>query len=444
MCGLVIVASDAECPHCTGGTGEHHRHEAAVIPPPARGLEAPREPDRRYEVLETIGRGGMGIVYKVRDLELDEVIAFKVLDPQFGRSAEAVERFKREIKIARRINHPSVARLYDLVAWRGQLAISMEFIEGRSVDEVLVADGPLPFDSVRRYLRYLCSGLQAAHRTGVVHRDLKPANILIDREDRAHVLDFGIAQLAGLASADAPGRVFGTAAYMSPEQAFSPDRVDRRSDIYSLGVVLYKMLTGQVPFPGPEPHEVFFDHLRKKPTPPSKLRDGMPGALEGLVLRCLEKDPEDRFQEAREVFAALERTVEEKAPPPRPGGKVLVVDDDPLSRAVVTDVLRAHGHAVVEATNGYEAVQAALQERPDLVLLDLLMPVLDGREALRILKTTRATAGIPVVMLTSLTDPEEAMLSRETGAVAYLNKPVEGDVLAMVVDKHLGAGRKPA
>ena len=434
-CGLDLFAADAECPRCTSPPGP----AAAAGNADLHGLD----PERRYRVLSTLGRGGMGVVYKVHDNQLDDDIALKVLDPLFGDEDDAVRRFKNELKVARRINHPNVARLYDLCTWRGRLALSQEFIPG----EDLVAklnDGPLALDRVVRYLRYLCSALTAAHSLGVVHRDLKPANILVDEGDRPRILDFGIAILAEAPLEESSESVFGTPWYMSPEQAYEPETIDHRSDIYSLAVVTFQLMTGRVPFPGDDPGQVFEAHLMEPPPPPSQFRPELPQACDEALLRGLAKRPAERYAEANDFYRAIAAalgqpvTAKTKAPSAERTRRVLIIDDDRLTRAIVGDMLRACGAVVSEAANGYEGVERALDQPPDLVLLDLMMPVLDGRETLRILKHNPKSAGIPVVMLTALEDPEEAMYSKELGAAAFLNKPVQEDVLELLLEKLVG------
>lgn len=395
--------------------------------------------DARFEVRRTLGSGGMGIVYEVRDRQLDDIVALKVLDPQFGSVTEAVDRFKRELKIARRIHHPNVAQLYDLVLWRGRLAITQELILGRSL-EAMLSQRHLAPQSVARQAHYLCSALYAAHQLGVVHQDLKPANIIVDSDGLPHVLDFGIARLAGTPSLDREDLVYGTPAYMSPEQAYEPSTVDARSDIYSLGVVLYRMATGRVPFEYGDPQELFAAHRSEMPAPPSSLVKDLPQSFDEVLLRCLEKRPSERYQTARDLSRALAGLWPEAvAPRLKTGTTVLVIDDDRLTRRMVGDALRRRGVGVIEAENGFRGVELALSDKPDLVLLDLIMPVLDGREALRILKSNPAVADVPVVVMTGLEDTrEEAMLARDIGAVAFLNKPVQDDVLQILLEQYAG------
>ena len=398
--------------------------------------------DERYEVLSTLGHGGMGTVYEVRDRELDEVIALKVLRPELG-GAGAVERFKQEIKIARRLSHPNIARLYDLFIWRGQLAIAQELIPGEDLDEIVDQAGALPLDRIVRYLRYVTSALQAAHDMGVVHRDLKSSNIRIDRDDRPRLMDFGLAALAGEVPDEERAAVLGTPTHISPEQLRSPDSVDHRSDLYSLGVVLFRMATGTLPFAATDTSTLVHAHLNRTPPAPRQVRPDLPPFVEDAILRCLEKDPAKRYRSAAALYDDLQEALEDsevETHPLRTGlrpGRVLVVDAVDDARRQVVEALTDLGAEVVEAVDGYGGVETAMSASIDFVLLSLRLPVLDGQEALRILKSTAQTASIPVVMMTAGDDPEEGLLARETGADMFLSKPLKPDVLELLLDKYV-------
>ena len=404
----------------------------------------------RYEVMDTLGRGAMGLVLKVRDTALDEILALKVLDPDVGINDALIERFKQEVKIARRIHHPNVARIHDLFQWHHHMAISQEYIPGKDLDEVLHGK-PMKPEPMLRYLRYICSALQAAHDIGVVHRDLKPSNIRVDTEDRPRILDFGLAVLTDTLQGEGGEWVLGTPSYMSPEQALSPDSIDQRADIYSLGVVLFRMATGRLPFRGSQPHELIDAHLHDPPPRPRSINPDVPPGVEDVILNCLAKRPEQRLGTAKAVYEGLrqafnQRTAPRAAPTPAPArrGKVLLVDDNAPMRAIVRTHLEEINLTAIEATNGFEGIEAALAEKPDFILLDVLMPVLDGREALRILKSNPATMDIPVVMMTGLDDLEEEVLFRELGADMSLAKPIKQDILDLLFTKYVAKRQRDA
>jgi len=458
VCGMALTHGDATCSRCGGradqtwnisGDSKAESQSGGA----ASGVTLATAQDARYEVLDVLGRGGMGVVYKALDRELDEVIALKVLAPQLANSVTAAERFKREIRIARRINHPNVARLYDLVIWQGRLALSQELIQGRGLDQVMAA-GRLPIEVSARYLRYICGGLHAAHKLGVVHRDLKPANILIDTEDRPRILDFGLAVSASEVDSVSQGSIIGTPLYMSPEQYCAPERIDQRSDIYSLGVLIYQMLCGVLPFVARDARSILLAHVNKAPRPPSEINSQLTRDVDSVVLRCLAKNPVNRYASARDLWTELESALhvpaqaamERTSPPPEPRkpsslerGKALIIDDDVLTRHAVRAALATMGVATIEAADGPSGIDVAHRHKPNFIILDILMPGLDGQETLRILKSTKATAEIPVVMLTGVHDPEHAAFAKETGAALYLNKPIDVDVLRLVVERYAPA-----
>jgi CheY-like chemotaxis protein len=449
VCGLDLVPGITACPRCGGDpsrtwvgfSSAPPDAGAAAAAGAARSPPVDLDPDQRYQVIEALGRGSTGIVYKVRDRELDEIIVLKVLDPLYDKSAEVVDRFKRELKMARRINHPNVARLFDLVSWHGRLAISQELVDGESLEKVL-ARGPLPIDEVLHHLRYLASALDAAHNIGVVHRDLKPANIMIDAEGRPRILDFGLAVAPGQVEDATRGHVVGTPGYIAPEQVLHPGHVDHRSDLYSLGVILFRMVTGALPYPVPRTHEARLAQAGMSPPRPRELAPELPPAFDEVLLRALARDPERRYPTARALEDDLAARLARRRGPPvalPPGsrGRVLLVDDDAAARGMLTHLLAVLGVAAIGAGDGAEGFDLAVAERPGLIFLDLNMPVCDGKEALRRLKADPRTAAVPVVMLTGSADPDDALFSRELGAAVFVNKPIALDVLELVIERYL-------
>jgi tetratricopeptide (TPR) repeat protein len=258
----------------------------------------------RYEILAELGRGGMGRVYKARDLKLDEIVALKtVLAPEEGGSGKET-RFLREIQICRRISHPNVVRAYDLGRFPGGLFLTMEYIEGTDLDGVIARETPLPFARIRSLLREIAAGLHEAHTHGVVHRDLKPGNIMVTA-GRVKILDFGIASIAGLgARLTHTGLVMGSPMYMSPEQIQGTD-LDSRSDLYSLGVLAYTLISGQEPFGSVEPTALMYKHLHEPPPDLCKVRPDTPDEWAAFLSRLLAKAPKDRYASAAEVLEML-------------------------------------------------------------------------------------------------------------------------------------------
>jgi serine/threonine-protein kinase len=261
--------------------------------------------DGRYRIMRKLGSGGMADVYLAEDEELGRRVAIKILNDRHANDESFVERFRREAKNAAGLSHPNIVSIYDRGEAEGTYYIAMEYLDGRSLKELVVARGPLPISDAIAAMRQVLGALRFAHRKGVVHRDIKPHNVMADADGRLKVTDFGIAR-AGVSQMTEAGSIIGTAQYLSPEQARGT-AVDQRSDLYSVGIVLYEMLTGEVPFTGDSPVEIAMRHLSDTPRPPSLIRPEIPPDLDMVVLRALAKRPEDRFQTAEEMDAELER-----------------------------------------------------------------------------------------------------------------------------------------
>jgi eukaryotic-like serine/threonine-protein kinase len=261
--------------------------------------------DGRYRIVRKLGAGGMANVYLAEDQELGRRVAIKILNERHANDDQFVERFRREAKNAAALTHPNIVSIYDRGEAEGTYYIAMEYLDGRSLKELIVSRGPAPVNVALEYARQILAALRFAHRHGIVHRDIKPHNVLVDAEGRLKVTDFGIAR-AGASQMTEAGSIVGTAQYLSPEQAHGAN-VDQRSDLYSLGVVLYELLTGTAPFHGDTPVEIAMKHLSHAPEPPSALRPDIPQELDWVVTRALAKDPEDRYQSAEEMDADLER-----------------------------------------------------------------------------------------------------------------------------------------
>lgn len=260
----------------------------------------------RYRVLELIGEGGMALVYKAEDSLLNREVAIKVLRPQYASDSEFVERFRREAQSAASLSHPDVVNIYDVGRQDGVDYIVMEYVRGETLKEVIRREAPLPINRVLDITRQIAEALHHAHLNNIVHRDIKPHNILVTRDGRVKVTDFGIARAASGSSVTQTGAVLGSVQYFSPEQAKGVP-ADQSSDLYSLGCVMYELLTGTVPFKGDSPIAVALKHIQETPVPPRHIRPGIPLAAEAIVMKALEKSKQRRYQSAAEMVRDILR-----------------------------------------------------------------------------------------------------------------------------------------
>src|SRR5713226_689550 len=280
----------------------------------------------KYLVEKLIKRGGMGAVYRGKHVMMDKTVAIKVLRPALAVDDDVVARFSREAKAASRISHPHAVSVTDFgESENGVVFLVMEYLDGRTLKEIIRSEGPLPLKRVVEIIRQVTGALDAAHGQGVVHRDLKSDNIMLSQTnggDWAKVLDFGIAKIQASASVKdhditAPNLVVGTPQYMSPEQCSQTQALDARSDIYSLGVIIYEMLAGRVPFTGESATMIMMKQVQDTPPPILATRPDLPPAVDNVIARALAKHPADRFQTAGELFAALATAAEGASTAPR-------------------------------------------------------------------------------------------------------------------------------
>ncbi len=267
--------------------------------------------NERYEMLREIGAGGMGHVYQARDRDLDEVVALKVLRAEFSADASIQKRFLREIKLTRMITHPHVVKVFDTGKYKGNRYISMEYIEGMSLDEWL-RKGKRDIRTLLAIIAKILQGVQAAHSQGIVHRDLKPQNVLVDRSQNPHVLDFGIARTSDHVEATS-GQVMGSPKYMSPEQIQGKD-LDKRSDVYALGVMMFYLFTGEEPFIGEDPRSIIMKHLTQPVPSMRHISPSVPIWLEKIVMKSLEKERNQRYSSVKEILEDLKKGYETEKP----------------------------------------------------------------------------------------------------------------------------------
>jgi tetratricopeptide (TPR) repeat protein/TolB-like protein len=270
-------------------------------------LEPGTEFGPRYRIEAMIGEGGMGTVYKAYDRDLDRVVALKLLRAELTADTDAMRRFKQELLLASKISHKNILRIHDLGDAGGIKFISMAFVEGEDLHAVLKREGKLPLDRVLSIARQLCGALEAAHNEGVVHRDLKPHNVMMDKGGTAYISDFGLAKSldAGAVGMTRTGEYLGTPRYMAPEQVEAKP-VDHRTDLYSLGLILYEMATGDVPFTGQTTLQLMYQRVKEKPKNPKEINPDLPDYLVKVILGCLETKPERRYQSAAEILRDLD------------------------------------------------------------------------------------------------------------------------------------------
>jgi serine/threonine protein kinase/tetratricopeptide (TPR) repeat protein len=254
----------------------------------------------RYQVIEELGRGGIGRVYKALDTEVNEKVALKLIKPEIAADKKSIEHFWNEMKLARKIRHKNVCQMYDLSKEEGNYYITMEYVSGDDLKGLIRRMGRFSSGQAIAIAKQVCEGLSEAHKLGVVHRDLKPQNIMIDQNGNARIMDFGIARSIDGKSITGAGVMIGTPDYMSPEQVDGKE-TDERSDIYSLGVILYEMVTGQTPFEGDTPFTIGVKHKSEIPRPPKNLNAQIPDDLNQVILKCLEKETDNRYQSAEEL-----------------------------------------------------------------------------------------------------------------------------------------------
>ena len=418
----------------------------------------------RYEVMDLIGQGGMGQVYKAIDRELDEVVALKLLKPKLSSDPVVISRFKQEIKLTRRIKHKNVARIFDLGEVGGFKFISMEYIDGKTLKDLLLSRGQLALPLALHLYRQILEGVGAAHDEGIVHRDIKPQNIMVSRDYTAYVLDFGIARSLESEDLFAVGVLVGSPAYMSTEQVLRKE-VDHRSDIYSLGVVLFELVTGQTPFQARSLVAAANKHVTEQPPDPRTLRPDLPEWVAKLILRCMEKDPAARHQTIRAMLEEITRheadvsdtlaggpvapsTFETTVPPgaalapavigvpaellpPRKERPIVLLGEvDPETAKLVRAKLESLGVDVEQVPDGVALVDRAVTGRFDLILMGSDLPRLDGIEATRILKNYAATRDVPVMMLVPSGRSDQESFAYDSGAAEVLVKPVNAAALA--------------
>ena len=325
----------------------------------------------KYRIIQKIGEGGMGVVYKAQDTKLDRPVALKFLPPEMTRDPASKKRFIQEAKAAAALNHPNITVVYEIGEDEGQTFIAMEFIEGKTLRE-RIESGPIEIEEAVNIASQVAEGLKEAHDRGIIHRDIKPANIMLTKKGQAKIMDFGLAKLAWGADLTKPSMIMGTAAYMSPEQARG-EAVDHRTDIWSLGAMLYEMLAGEKPFQKSHDQALIHSILNDKPTPPSFLRSELPAHIEQVIERALAKKVSERYQNIQKLIQDLDPSI--SSPKMEKSIVVLPFDDmspgkdneyfsDGLTEEIISDLSLIHDLLVISRSSAmtYKGTKKKIKE----------------------------------------------------------------------------------
>jgi serine/threonine protein kinase/WD40 repeat protein len=388
-----------------------------------------------FKILEKLGEGGMGVVYKAEDTSLGRSVALKFLSSEGTGSDEDHARFLREARAAAALDHPNICPVHEIGEAEGQAFIAMACLEGATLKERIAA-GPIALREILDIAAQVADGLAAAHEKGIVHRDIKPANLMLTREGRVKIMDFGLARLAEATRLTRPGAALGTIAYMSPEQARAED-VDHRADIWSLGVVVYEMITGQRPFGGADSRAVAHAIMNDRPLTLTSLRPDVPSDVEELVRRCLAKEPGERFQTARELAAALRRI---EVAEPGPEATAVQADAATVSQEARAPSDLPHeiaGYKILErlGEGGMGMVYLAEQQKPvrRRVALKVIKLGMDTKEVIARFESERQA-------LAMMSHPNIARIfdagSTEEGRPYFAMEYVPGETITEYCDKH--------
>ena len=409
----------------------------------------------RFEILEELGKGGFGYVYRAFDKELSEEVAIKLLKPSLAKSLEVIDRFKQEIRLTRKIKHKNVARIYDIGEINGVRYISMEFIPGRDLRDRIKKEGAFSLEESLEVMLHIARGIEAAHTEGIIHRDLKPQNILLKSDGQAIILDFGIARSSESPEASTDVESIGSPNYMSPEQATGKE-ADERSDIYSLGVLFFEMLTGVIPFHSKSAEEAIYQHSKVRPPTPSSLNDSIPHEIDKIVLKCLEKKPNDRYQKIEKLIEDLHsflakpvdggkkkfgydtQPVRLDEPAPKEERTILIASREQGLWEDLRTMLERLGLSVEFAKDGMQVLNLLQGSSYEMVCVDADITGIDGFEICRIMRKAPPLDKIPVILFLNRSDDQYSAFGIEAGATDSMTKPLNIHSVLRKIKEHLG------
>lgn len=391
---------------------------------------------QRYEIHTHLGDGSTATVYQAFDNKLGREVALKVLLPHVRRST--ARRFFQEAKAAALLNHPNIMSIYDIDEDDGWHFLVVEYVEGNDLTHYI----PSPADVVVKIGIQITSALQYAHDHDIIHRDIKPANIKVTPTGQVKIMDLGLARPSSAKRVTTPGIVMGTPAYISPEQA-QGHTLDSRTDMYSLGVVLYEMITGELPFHADDITALLIQHVQEQPTPPSQVIDDIPTHLEATILKLLKKKPDNRYTSMDAVAQALQTPTYTPQPShetpttqaPTHIRRIVLADDHTILRKTLANFIESNPayRIVGEASDGNEALEQIAETQPDLLILDLNMPNKSGLQVLPEIKQSQSN--VKVLVLTGRDDDAYIVQALRSGANGYMLKSATENDLLDAIDK---------
>ncbi|MCB9593685.1 MAG: protein kinase [Sandaracinaceae bacterium] len=421
-----------------------HRSAPPSIPP---GIGVGTVLDRKYEIVESLGEGAMGVVFLGRDLQLERKVAIKFIQPEMVQSDEAHERFLLEARAMARVKHVNVVDIYAYGEFARAPYFVMEYVPGVTAFEWMEDHGRphLSVDEAIGILDQTCRGIAAIHAAGAVHRDLKPTNVLIGPAFRVCVMDLGLSKVLDRPASAPKDTVSGTPAYMAPEVVLGTPldaELEQQADVYALGVMAFEMITGRLPFTHVSPTEMMLAHVEQQPPVPSELRNDLPEAFDAVILGALAKNPRERTRGA-EAFRRALLGARESVSSAKASLRILIADDDDDFRDLVEETLRYafDGAEIVTVADGEAAVRAAEAGPVSLAVIDLDMPRMNGVEVTAAFRATPHLEKTPILVVTATGGAPDWRLLQSLGADGFVVKPIDPVSLIALARRTLAPDR---